>query len=41
MGIYDKLVGNATMGAELKYVNDHILDGEEIIKLVKQNYLCK
>ena len=31
MGIYDKLVGNATMGADLKYVNDHILDGEEII----------
>ena len=31
MGIYDKLVGNATMGADLKYVNDHILDGEEIL----------
>ena len=29
MGIYDKLVGNATMGADLKYVNDHILDGEK------------
>lgn len=31
MGLYDKLVGNATMGADLKYVEDHMLDGEEVI----------
>ena len=31
MGIYDKLVGNATMGADLKHIKDYILEDEEII----------
>ena len=31
MGIYDKLVGNATMGTDLKYIKDFVIDGEEII----------
>lgn len=31
MGIYDKVVGNATLGADLKYVSKFILDGEEVL----------
>ena len=31
MGIYDKLVGNATMGADLKHIKDYILEDEEVI----------
>lgn len=31
MGLYDKLVGNATMGANPKPIEDHLLDGEEIL----------
>lgn len=31
MGLYDKLVGNATMGADLKHVSKFILDGEEVL----------
>ncbi|MGL4344108.1 MAG: PH domain-containing protein [Cellulosilyticaceae bacterium] len=31
MGLYDKLVGNATVGADLGYVKDYILEGEEVI----------
>ncbi|MEG1256772.1 PH domain-containing protein [Clostridium sp.] len=31
MGLYDKLVGNASVGADLKHVQDFILDGEEVI----------
>ena len=31
MGLYDKLTGKATIGADLKYVQDYIFDGEEVI----------
>lgn len=31
MGLYDKLTGKATMGADLKYVQDFLFDGEEVL----------
>ena len=31
MGIYDKLVGNATMGADLKYVQDFFFEDEKVL----------
>lgn len=31
MGLYDKLTGKATIGADLKYVQDYIFEGEEVI----------
>ena len=31
MGLYDKLTGKATMGANLKYVEDFFLDGEQVL----------
>lgn len=31
MGLYDKLTGKATAGADLSCVQDYILDGEDII----------
>lgn len=31
MGMYDKLSGKATMGADLSYVQDFFFDGEEVL----------
>ena len=31
MGFYDKLTGKATVGADLKYVKDFLLDDEDVI----------
>lgn len=31
MGIYDKLVGNATMGGDIKYIQEHLLENEQVL----------
>lgn len=31
MGLYDKLMGKATLGAETKYVEDFLIPGENVI----------
>ena len=31
MGLYDKLVGNATLTTKTDYIDDYLLDNEDVI----------